>query len=845
MIVRTLFVLVALFAATGLHAQDYEEMLADVLTSSPGKDRAERLVGLANHERLKGRYREAVEFAILGSSEAERYGLDDQLALALMELSKAHEAKGDLDNAIGACIRATMVNGTYHSGVRTSAILQLAELYLEAGHPQKALEHLQSAANSTSASRMDRSRYLHDELRVKEMILSPEALINYCQEIQPELSRSSDRILLLELLSTLASAQAKAGKHLNALETEDQVMKLAIALDRPLDAGVSANNIGELNYRMGRVEEALIAYNKGLIMVEDMPMLRLSMQINAAHAQANSGNKEAAIRMIQDAEHSARKNGYTMLMARLLRTKAAIELLQGDLTNAQKSALGALAISEEQGNFAEQAATCDMLAGIFEQRDLPMEARNYEKKARDIEQRSVALMAQAKTDHEARLLRLQRIEREQSDVLNREQRKESRMRQLALDAENREKQMALLVYEKQLDESARREAVLQKEQANRELLLAQADLEGERQKRMIQELDNNRMLQSLNLSKLEMEQKEQQRAMELLAKRNELMEVQSEALAVKQKHDNEVKRFSIILAIGAALLAIYMAWAWIVTRRKKRTITEQHEQITVINSQLEEKNQNIQSSINYAQTIQSAILPTETELRNTLPESFLLYKPLDIVSGDLPFVKRIGDKIFVAAIDCTGHGVPAAMMTFIAYYGLSELLALHPEETCGQILDRLHEHVKRTMDARGEESLYNDGFDIGLCSIELKNGSMSFAGAQLPVLLLRNNEITRIKGDILPLGDGHFVRKGGYKDHQVQLLDGDALYLFSDGIIHQFGGESGRKKLSLKKLTELLQRTGDLSLLEVKEHTEQLFLEWKGETPQTDDVLVIGLRYAA
>ncbi|MBK9418863.1 MAG: SpoIIE family protein phosphatase [Flavobacteriales bacterium] len=97
-----------------------------------------------------------------------------------------------------------------------------------------------------------------------------------------------------------------------------------------------------------------------------------------------------------------------------------------------------------------------------------------------------------------------------------------------------------------------------------------------------------------------------------------------------------------------------------------------------------------------------------------------MYKPLDTVSGDLPFIKRYGDRVFLAAIDCTGHGVPAAMMTFIAYYGLNELLTKDPSSTSAELLDRLHDHVKRTMEARGDGNLYNDGFDIGLCARSIR-----------------------------------------------------------------------------------------------------------------------------
>jgi serine phosphatase RsbU (regulator of sigma subunit)/tetratricopeptide (TPR) repeat protein len=825
-------------------AQD-DDLLSNVMRSDPGKERAVRLVDLSVHERKAGRLKEAVEFAILASTEAERHGAHQELGRALLELAQAHQAKGDLDNAIGASIRATLIHGIYHGTLRTDALIQLAELYNQSGHPQKALEHLEHAANSTSAARMNRTRYLRAEAMARKRTMKPEAMIDHCNRIMEEVVKSGDRALLLEITSMLASAQAQAGRHLDALTTEEQVLKLAIALDKPFHAAVSTNNLGELNHRMGRSQEALISYGKGLIMVEDVPALRLNMQINAAHAHARSGDQDAANRLLTEARALAEREEFNAIIPRLLRTQAAVHMLQGDMATAQNEALEALGKAEELGDLAGQALACDMLAVIFERRDLDSEARTFRRKARDIEQRSTVAETQRKSEREAHLLQLQRVEREQTDLLNREQRKEQRLKQLALDAENREKQFALLMYEKQLEESARREALMAQEQATKELLLTQAELEQARQERMIQELDNNRMLQSLSLSQLELEQKEQQRAMDLLEQRNELVEARSRTLTAQQLHDQAVKRYYILMAAAGLLLAAYMAWAWNITRRKKRTIWLQHQQIQGINTELEEKNSNIQSSLSYAQTIQSAILPTENDIQQAIPESFLLYKPLETVSGDLPFVKEVGNRIYVAAIDCTGHGVPAAMMTFIAYYGLNELITKHPDAHSGVILDRLHEHVKQTMSARGDASLYNDGFDIGLCIIDRQEGTLSYSGAQLPLVMVRNNEASRIKGDILPLGDAHLERSTGYTEHHLQLTPGDSIFLFSDGIIHQFGGKDGKRKFSMKQLMEVLGGTSAMNLVEVKEQAARTFMEWKGETPQTDDVLMIGFRYAA
>lgn len=840
-----LLLLLGAGACLPVAAQSYDELLSQAASLGPGQARAGKYIELSRHERRNGHLKAAVQFAIQGAAEAEKNGLNAEMGQAFMALAEAHRAQGDIENAIGASTRAAMVKGNLHTIHHTDALLQLADLYIDAGLPQKGMQYLNDAQASTAAPRMDRTKFIRLEAKAKAMVLSPMNMVEYCQGMRPQAQKTGNQALLLDLLSHLATAQAAAKMNMDALATEHEVLKLAIALDRPVEAGISSNNVGELNLRMGRNDAALQAFGKALIMVEDIPFLRLSMLINAANAQAATGNTSAARRSMEDAEKLARNGQFKKVVPRLYRTKAAVELVAGDLEAAQNSALEALAAAQGLNDAPEEVVTCDMLSEIFERRDLPLDAKRMGNRARQLEKEISEREAQAKMDREAQLLHLQRIEREHLDLLNRETRKEDRLRQLAVDAENRDKALALLTYEKQLEEAARREAIIEKEKSLNDLKLTQAALEAERQDHRIQELDKNRMLQSLTLSKLELERKEQQRANELLAKRNELVEAEKKAIAAQQEHDQMMKRYYILLAIASVLLAAWMAWAWNAARRKRKLIAEKNAKITLINDELARKNNDIKSSIQYAQGIQAAILPTEADLRQNLPDSFLLYKPLDIVSGDLPFMRRIGDLVYVAAIDCTGHGVPAAMMTFIAYYGLSDLLAQGTSMDCSQLLDQLHIHVKQTMEARGDGSLYNDGFDIGLCRINLATGELSFAGAQLPLILIRGEEARRIKGDVLPLGDSHFKRSGGYSEHKLQLDPGDSLFLFSDGIIHQFGGDNGKKKFSLKRLTELLQSASDMDLASLKELTDRTFTEWKGQSEQTDDVLLIGMRYAA
>ncbi len=835
----------AWLAPTLCNAQGQDDLLSTAVTSGTARERAASLIDLSTKERIAGRFKNAVEYAILGSSEAEKNNLPTDQTRGLLELAMAYKAKGETENAIGAAVRATLVNGTAHSTLRTTALLYLSGLYVAANHPQKALEHLEEARHTTAAAQVPASSLLRVEVAAKASTLQPAEMEAYCSTTLAGKAAKEDLGLQFTLWAQLATAQARLGKNMAALESEDQVMRMAIAQDRPLDAAICANNKAELYNRAGKQEQSIEAYNQGLILVEDLPDIRLNMAVNVIQAMALAGHRDAALRMLEDAKRQAKRTELARMMPRVLLTASAVHLMLGDLQNAQTAALDALANAQEQSDEEDQVEACEMLTAVFERMHLDNEARQYERRGRDIGQGMAKKQETTRADHEAQLLRLQRIEREQTDLLNRDQRKETRLRQLALDADNHEKQLSLLLYEKQLQEAAGREAAMVSERTKRELLLVQASLDKERQQRRIQELDNGRMAQALNISKLTTAQKEQQQAMVLLEQQNKMATMATKALEAKQAQQQAVRNLVIAVAIAALILAGWMYWAWLVARRKKRMVTEQNQHIKSINSELNAKNQDIESSLGYARTIQSTIIPKEQTLRNLMPESFLMYKPLQNVSGDLPFVREVDGRIFVAAIDCTGHGVPAAMMTFIAYYGLNDLLLQHPHANSAELLDLLHDHVRKAMNERSEGGLYNDGFDIGLCIIDIKIGNLCFSGAQLPLLLVRNGQAQRFKGDILPLGDDRFERKAGYKRHSIELHHGDALYLFSDGLIHQFGGESGEKKFSMKRLSELLERADALNLPDVKTETERAFEAWRNGQSQTDDVLLIGMRYAA
>jgi len=254
-----------------------------------------------------------------------------------------------------------------------------------------------------------------------------------------------------------------------------------------------------------------------------------------------------------------------------------------------------------------------------------------------------------------------------------------------------------------------------------------------------------------------------------------------------------------------------------------------------------EQKKELDDSINYAQKIQQAMLPSEQTLKKLLPNSFLSFKPRDIVSGDFYWIIKKNNKIFVAAVDCTGHGVPGAFMSIIGFDLLQKFANELGIEQPAQILNHLNNGIVNAFGKNIDKTSVRDGMDIALCAIDMKNNLLEYAGAIIPLYLLRDNKIIEIKGNRFSIGMIESQENNQYDNHIVNLKENDVIYLFSDGYVDQFGGSAG-KKLMYKQFRDLLLNIHNLPMKKQKAFLEENIVKWKGDYEQVDDILVIGIR---
>jgi serine phosphatase RsbU (regulator of sigma subunit) len=251
--------------------------------------------------------------------------------------------------------------------------------------------------------------------------------------------------------------------------------------------------------------------------------------------------------------------------------------------------------------------------------------------------------------------------------------------------------------------------------------------------------------------------------------------------------------------------------------------------------QIREQHKEIKDSMEYAKRIQSAILPPSKIVKEYLKESFILYKPKDIVAGDFYWMEHKDGKVLFAAADCTGHGVPGALVSVICNGALNRSVREFELSEPGEVLDKARDIVIQEFEKSEEE--VKDGMDIALCS--LQGMKLQYAGAHNPLWILRKGEILETKANKQPIGK--FDKQTAYTTHSFDLEVGDAIYIFSDGYVDQFGGEKG-KKFKAKAFRNLLLSIQDKSMEEQKVIIDDSFESWRGYLEQIDDVCVIGVR---
>jgi serine phosphatase RsbU (regulator of sigma subunit)/Tfp pilus assembly protein PilF len=305
----------------------------------------------------------------------------------------------------------------------------------------------------------------------------------------------------------------------------------------------------------------------------------------------------------------------------------------------------------------------------------------------------------------------------------------------------------------------------------------------------------------------------------------------------------ESKEVWLVTIMVVAIILVIGLFCVVYILRKNRKLTAL---LKVQNLQINHQRQKIISSINYAKKIQQSTLPKEHDFKKLFKDSFIYFKPKDIISGDFYAYQQIGEKIYVAAVDCTGHGVPGAFMSLIANSKLNKVVNELGERDPGRILTKMHREIQLSLNQESGEDHTMDGVEMSLCAIDLQKQTIDFAGAGSSIFIARGGEIHEFKGNFHGLGGADYVWK---KDNAPQLFTTqtitydkeDLLYMFSDGIPDQIGGND-LKKLNKGQFKQHLLGISNNALDHAAQGCDKFINDWRKNNQQTDDMMLIGIR---
>jgi len=690
-----------------------------------------------------------------------------------------------------------------------------------------------------------------------------DSTICYYNKLIEEASKKEDTPLIIRSHKYLNITYKRDKKYKEALNANFDIYDLYLKQKDYEQMSYTMNNIGYLYLNLKEYDNALAGFNESLFLAEKAEFNQkyyayTLMNIGMCHQ--NNQNTQEAIISTNKALKIWKTEKNNQEIAKTSNIIALMYYESGDIYNAS-------IFSEESIEYAKKIKNKKILGSCYKTYSKILQSGNDYEQALDVYKKHLQindsiLFEQRIHDQKLsqKIYELEKSEKELKLQLTEQEVKNLALTQFQLEAEKREKELELLIKEKELETSERN-------RLEQSIKLAKQQHEALINAQQIKNLENQKAIQNLQLKQKETEKREKEKEVALLQSNSDKQNLELE------KNQQARQKFQWIFGLVIIISALIF-YALIMSRRSNRKLAKQKKQIQEKNEELnlqneeitaqkeylqnanneifeqkqeiENINEEITASIKYAERIQSAILPPLDIMIKDFPEHFLLYKPKDIVSGDFYWSKKIGDYIIIAIADCTGHGVPGAFMSMLGISFLNAIVTRTKFDNAGLILDKLRNKVKKALRQTGRTQEQKDGMDISLLILNKKKMSLQYAGANNPLIIIRDKKQEIIKADRMPIGIHH--KEKPFTNHKVELKEGDVLYAYSDGYQDQFGGEKGRKFLSKRfknTLTEIHQKPAT----EQKQYLENILENWmafKDKTNQThkqvDDILIFGIK---
>ncbi len=812
-LIKAIFIFVIiLFTSTSLTAQDHVvvDSLTKALKKAPEKEKAEICNNLAREFKYDN-HESCLKYANQALELADKFDDNEQKALALhvigesfFEIRKFDEAKDYLNQSL------KIARKLKNKEILVDVLTTLGAFLDETGNSIEAI------------SVLDEALQLAKEIDYKNGVLKsinylgfayyysnkyPEA-IEYFEESY-KLSQENNDITSMEVNArVLGACYYRQGNYTKAIEKYIESLKLSDKLGKKLVVANNMNNIANVYKQQKYFEEALDYYIQSKNIYSDLQdSSRLALSFN------NLGNLlKDKVEFISD----------TLKRANKFNTNDSLQLVK-DYLQAKKYVDSAVFINEKLqdsskllSNYYNRATILQYLKRFNEadyefQKALRIaEKFNDERQICQILQGAGELYFKMKDYNKA------------LDYCNRSQLIANRLQLIEFQRNNYER--LSWVYEQYGN--------YKKALNNYKKYIEKKDI-----------MFNEESQKTIRQMKEIYESDKKQDQLEKFAALDE-----AQKATIKQQ-----KTVNIAIGVGAIFMLAFLVFAFMQLRIIKRKNILLNEKNIQINQQKEEieaqrdvvmkQKEEITDSIHYARRIQRAVLPSSELADNLLPEHFILFRPRDIVSGDFYWMTKKNNKVIIVAADCTGHGVPGAFMSMLGVSFLNEIVNKLEQPEAHIILNHLRTYVKTTLDQTGKADEAKDGMDISLTIYDFEKNTLEYAGAYNPLYIVRKGEeeVIEYKADKMPIGI-YIKEKESFTKNEIQLISGDIVYIFSDGFVDQFGGETGRKFMS-KNFKALLLNNQNKSMAEQKDILYKAFDDWRGDKyPQIDDVIIIGVR---
>ncbi|TAD95045.1 MAG: hypothetical protein EAZ97_16065 [Bacteroidetes bacterium] len=739
---------------------------------------------------------------------------------------------------------------------------QIALQYQQSGGYKKSIDYFQKSLQNAQTNPIFQANcykkiinsyiFLQD---YKEAIQTADLLL---ENLQTQ-NNQNETIILLNQISDYAQRSENYEK---ALKTNLNLEEIYKKQENKKELARIYNNLGVIYRRLNQPAKSLMYLNNAIKNSENISQndQQIFTNINTGLSFLYANSFKRADEYFENAKQLVEKSEDQFTQASAYNYLAMADYLSDRNKNALENAEFAMQIAERNKDSENLLASYKILALIYQNEE------DY-KNAQDFNQKYQELLAISTEEKQAQIkkslqteIEVERKEGELKSLIAEQQRQTAALTQSELERQKQEKEIQLknkeldlLKRNEELQKSKIQTQQLEKQQVQQLLELVKQRAETDKQKLLAetqaQETEKQKLIAEKERSEKEGKQKELESA-----------EVQKKLQAESLAQEKQIRYLGIGIGILLLFVLFFVIRGLITTRKlnkimadkndqiqaqnfalqqQKEEIRAQSELVEVMNKDLSEKNKNMTSSITYASRIQRGMLPAVREISAFIPEHFIVYKPKDIVSGDFYWFANYKGISYIAAADCTGHGVPGAMMSMIGSALLNNIIYEKNIVSPELILKELSEDIIDSLDQRSNDS--RDGMDMTLCAIDHEQQKIRFSGAKNPLFYVQNGEIKEIKGAKHPIGDPFYAENRNFDCHEIDYAPNSFFYIFTDGFTDQFGG-ADKRKFGSKRLKEMILQNYSLSSAQQQHRFDQAISNWtkEGKESQTDDILLIG-----